>query len=185
MGVLRSVHNSSSLLLIPPYTFLLLQRVSSMGCSSSGNIHPLQHGVIFVFSNLVQISAPAWSSPQPAMESLLWHLEQLLPFLSLSPWCLHDCFSPIFFSVLSLNCHTAGFLPSPKHIFPEMPTLWLTGSTVSCSGSTGVGWNWLCLAQGSLLPLLFSTAPQMAKSCHLHPAKTCIMELYNYSEYLD
>jgi len=136
-------------------------------------------------SALMWTSAPSWSSPQAAEEPLLWNPEHLLAFLSLSPWCLQGCFFHIVFSVLSLNSCTAGFLPFAKYIYPEMPPSWLRGSAVSCSGSTRVCWSWLCLAQGSPCPLPFPAAPQPAKSCHLHPVKIRIMELCNYSEYLD
>ena len=44
--------------------------------------------------------ASPWSSPRAAGESLLWHLEHLLPLLLHWPWCLQSCFSHII-SLLS------------------------------------------------------------------------------------
>ena len=52
--------------------------------------------------------ASPWSSPGAAGESLLWHLEHLLPLLLCWPWCLQSCFSHIF-SLLSPAANRPDF----------------------------------------------------------------------------
>jgi len=56
--------------------------------------------------------APPWSAPGASGESLLGHLEHLLPLLLHQPWCLQSCLSHII-SLLSLLLfpHSLGFLP--------------------------------------------------------------------------
>ena len=63
------------------------------------------------------------------------------------------------------------FPPFLKQAFPEAPPSWLKGSAVSCSGSVGTSWNWLCPAQGS--PGLSSQRPPCSPpAANFLPCKT-------------
>lgn len=78
----------------------------STGCSFLKGISTFSGMGSSVGSVLVWIPAPPWSLPWAAGESMLWHLEYLLPLL-LWPWysqcCfLQLCFSHLFSSLLPL-----------------------------------------------------------------------------------
>lgn len=151
------------------------------GCSPSGNIHLLQHGVISVDCRMGICSNMAFSTGCKGISSLTPGAPP--PFLFLSPCCLQGCFSHVCFSVLSLNCCTAVFYPFLNIFSHRCHHLGLRCSAVSCGGFTGTGWNWLCLAQDSSWAFLLA-APQPQKKI-LHSAKICIVQLWNYCEYLD
>lgn len=53
----------------------------------------------------------------------------------------------------------------------EMPSAWLMCSAVSCDGSSGADWTWLCLAQGSpwLPPTEASPAAPLAATLQSTP----------------
>lgn len=68
------------------------------------------------------ISAPPWSTA----------------FSSFSDLGVCTAVSLFFFPLLHpVQC----FLPFLKHVFTEVPPVWLTGSPVSCGGSAGASWN--------------------------------------------
>lgn len=73
------------------------------------------------------------SSPQAAVESLLWHLEHLL---SLLYWagCLQNCFSQIFLLLTPSWC-SAGFLPFLIYVITETLPMSLMGSALASGGS--------------------------------------------------
>jgi len=84
---LWSAHNSSSLPLLPSHTSLLLWHDLSTDCSPFRRCPfapawgpPWAAG---------WISAPSWTSPRAAGESLFHHLEHHLLCLILSSWCSH------------------------------------------------------------------------------------------------
>lgn len=103
------------------------------------------------------ISAPPWAAgAQPPSswfslrtegESLLGHLEHLLPSCCSCLRALRAA-SLIFF--LTPHCQSA-FCPFLTHIISEAPPPWLQGSAKACGGgSIGAIWNGLCPAKGSL-----------------------------------
>lgn len=106
MGELRWVRNSSSLPLIPPHTFLLLLHVSSMGCSPSGNIRLLQHGVLPMGCGVDICSDVVFSTGWKGLSVLAPGASPPFPFsfTLVSAGLFHN-----FFSVLSLNGCTVGF----------------------------------------------------------------------------
>lgn len=68
----------------------------------------------------------------------------------------------IFFSLLSHSC-CAGFLPFLGYVLAAVPPAPLSDSAVSCGGSDGVGWHWLCLFPQGATPAM----PQLTKPCHI------------------
>lgn len=133
----------------------LLQHGSSMGCGSFGAYPPAPEWD--PPQAAVWISAPVWSPPQAAGESLLWCSPSSLTLVSAG------CFSH-FPSLLTLLCSTLPFL---KHVSPEVPPAWLTGSAVSCSGSVGAG----CDPHGAAPHLVPEGPPWLPKSCPQTPDK--------------
>lgn len=80
-----------------------------------------------------------WSSPQAAGESLLSHLEHLLPIGHLWPWCLQSySFSHAFF--LTPHC-LYSVIPILEYTFPEVSTFLSPGPRSTCSVSAEESWN--------------------------------------------
>jgi len=80
--------------------------------------------------------ASPWSSPCTVGESLLQHLEHLLPLLLHCPWCLQSCFShTVSLPSIRCCCSTPGFPSLLKYIIPEVLPPLLMGSALASSGS--------------------------------------------------
>jgi len=157
---LWSLHNSSSLPLLPSHTFLLLQRGfvfmgfsflqgistlsiirSSPDCSvhicSTVVLHGLQgdnlhhHDLLHMLQG--NICSGAWNISSDSF------FTDLGVYVVLSLTFSHSSLSELQSSVLL-------FLECP---FPEAPPFQLLGSAVPCSGVAGASWNHLCLTWGS------------------------------------
>jgi len=78
--------------------------------------------------------ASLWSSSWAAAESLLWHLDHVLPLLLHGPWCLQSCCSHIV-SLLLPTAVAQGFFPLLKYVMLEVLPLLLMSSALASSRS--------------------------------------------------
>lgn len=186
---MQSVRKSSSLLLLPPVPFRLLQNgffpqahsfriTCSIVCSphSSGQENLVQHRISIVCSFLqgtgiclamvlstgyreYLLCHGLFHRLQGNICSSAWALSS--PSSSSWPWSLQDCLLHFFSS--SLMCRT---LSSLKYFFTETPLALLVGLTVSCSVSIRAHWNWLCPTweQPLLIEATYATFP-LPKYC--------------------
>lgn len=143
MGVI-AIHNSFSLLLLPPHAVPLLQRGPSTGCSFlQGSILPSENiCFIMVLSGGCRgISASVPRAPSLPPSSLT------LVFAGLFP---------THFSHSSLSTASQHYLPFLKYMFSEALHPWLRCSAVSWKW---VGWNRLC----SMWEVTSGSPPQPCK----------------------
>jgi len=120
--------------------------------------------------------ASPWSSSQAAREnSLLQHLENVLPLPLHWPWYLQTCFSHIV-SLLSLNCHFSQqffFLPLLNYVITEALPPSLIGLALASSGSilelAGTGSIRHGGSFSQLLTEATPIAPPLPKPCHTNP----------------
>lgn len=117
--------------------FTFSSRGSSMGCRWIS-------ATLWISMGFTGTPASSWSGPWAAGESLLQHLEHLLPFLVHSPWCLPSC-SSLMFSLLSsldkiffLHNNYIFFL---KTLSPEALPPLLIGSTLAILELAGIGFT--------------------------------------------
>lgn len=125
-GGLGSVHNSSSLQLLPPHTFpLLLRGVSKVrgpsGVSVGSSVGPP--------GTVGNPPSGSWSASFPPFQALV------------SAGLFLSRFSPLSQMLCSI------FLPCVKYVATEVPPSWLVGSVVPCGGSVGTS----CVRHGAAL----------------------------------
>ena len=179
-GWLQSLHNSSSLLLLPLQAFPLL--CESFHGLQSFRKSMLQHrpqflheistcsGMGFSMGCSVGICSSVVLSTCCREISVLAAGPPPLPFV-LWPWCSLCCFL-LFFSLLISLLDVLTFL---KYIFTEVPPTTLMGSAVSCGVSIMEPAELsLCPAQGSSWSLLTEAAP----------AAPCYQNFATYTQYL-